>query len=70
MATSEFSVSIADVKDYKPDVEEYGLLDSNNDFDAALQNAENDVIRQVREEWWERYRHTVRYKGYYESYFY
>ena len=62
MATSEFAVSITNVKDYKPDVEEYGLLDSNNDFDAALQNAENDVIRQVREEWWERYRHTVRYK--------
>ena len=23
---------------------------------------EDDVIRQIREEWWERYRHTVRYK--------
>jgi len=62
MATTEFSVAIADIKKYVPDIEDYGLLDSNNDFDEPLQQAENDVIRQVREEWWERYRHTVRYK--------
>ena len=62
MATTEFSVAITDIKNYVPDIEEYGLLDSNNDFDAPLQQAENDVIRQIREEWWERYRHTVRYK--------
>ena len=62
MATTEFSVAVADIKKYVPDIEDYGLLDSNNDFDEPLQQAENDVIRQVREEWWERYRHTVRYK--------
>jgi hypothetical protein len=62
MATTTFSVTVADIKKYVPDIEDYGLLDSANDFDEPLQHAENDVLRHIREEWWERYRHTVRYK--------
>jgi hypothetical protein len=58
MATTEFSVALADVQQYQPDIAEYGITD----FDTQLQHAEDDVIRQIREEWWERYRHTVRYK--------
>lgn len=58
MATSEFSVALSDIQVYQPDIAEYGITD----FDTQLQQAENDVIRQIREEWWERYRHTVRYK--------
>jgi len=58
MATTEFSVALSDVQQYQPDIAEYGIAD----FDTQLQHAEDDVIRQVREEWWERYRHTVRYK--------
>lgn len=58
MATTEFSVAITDVQQYQPDIAEYGITD----FDTQLQHAEDDVIRQIREEWWERYRHTVRYK--------
>ena len=58
MATTEFSVALSHVQEYQPDIAEYGIAD----FDTQLQHAEDDVIRQVREEWWERYRHTVRYK--------
>jgi hypothetical protein len=58
MATTEFSVALSDIQIYQPDIAEYGITD----FDTQLQQAENDVIRQIREEWWERYRHTVRYK--------
>ena len=58
MATSEFGVNLAEVQKYQPDIAAYGITD----FDTQLQHAEDDVIRQVREEWWERYRHTVRYK--------
>ena len=58
MATSEFSVALTDVQEYQPDIAEYGIAS----FDTQLQHAEDDVIRQIREEWWERYRHTVRYK--------
>ena len=58
MATTEFSVALSDVQEYQPDIAEYGITN----FDTQLQHAEDDVIRQVREEWWERYRHTVRYK--------
>ena len=56
--TSEFAVNLAEVQKYQPDIAAYGITD----FDTQLQFAENDVIRQIREEWWERYRHTVRYK--------
>ena len=58
MATTEFSVTLANVQEYQPDIAEYGITD----FDAQLQHAEDDVLRNIREEWWERYRHTVRYK--------
>ena len=58
MATTTFSVASADLQDYQPDILGYGVAD----FDTQLQFAEDDVIRQVREEWWERYRHTVRYR--------
>lgn len=58
MATTEFSVALSDVQQYQPDIAEYGIAS----FDTQLQLAENDVIRQIRAEWWERYRHTVRYK--------
>jgi len=58
MATAEFSVTLANVQEYQPDIAEYGITD----FDTQLQHAEDDVLRQIREEWWERYRHTVRYK--------
>tara|TARA_B100000900_G_C20282023_1_gene594495 strand:+ start:179 stop:658 length:480 start_codon:yes stop_codon:yes gene_type:complete len=57
-ATSVFAVVSANMTDYQPDILGYGITD----FDTQLQFAEDDVIRQIREEWWERYRHTVRYK--------
>ena len=56
--TSEFAVNLAEVQKYQPDIAAYGITD----FDTQLQFAEDDVIRQIREEWWERYKHTVRYK--------
>ena len=58
MATTDFGVNLAEVQKYQPDIAEFGITD----FDTQLQFAEDDVIRQIREEWWERYRHTVRYK--------
>ena len=36
----------------------YGITD----FGTQLQYAEDDVLRKIRAEWWERYRHTVRFK--------
>ena len=58
MTTTVFSVASANMTDYQPDILGYGVTD----FDTQLQFAEDDVLRQIREEWWERYRHTVRYK--------
>ena len=58
MATTDFGVNLAEVQKYQPDIASFGITD----FDTQLQFAEDDVIRQIREEWWERYRHTVRYK--------
>tara|TARA_R100001509_G_C4726493_1_gene168301 strand:- start:61 stop:540 length:480 start_codon:yes stop_codon:yes gene_type:complete len=57
-ATSVFAVISSNMTDYQPDILTYGTTD----FDTQLQFAEDDVLRQIREEWWERYRHTVRYK--------
>jgi len=57
-ATSIFAVVSSNMTDYQPDILGYGIAD----FDTQLQFAEDDVLRQIREEWWERYRHTVRYK--------
>ena len=58
MATSEFAVANSDLQKIQPDILGFGV----SDFGDQLQFAENDVLRRVREEWWERYRHTVRYK--------
>ena len=57
-ATSVFVIGSSDITSYQPDVLEFGIAN----FDTQLQFAEDDVLRQIREEWWERYRHTVRYK--------
>ena len=57
-ATSVLAVGSSDITSYQPDILEYGIAN----FDTQLQFAEDDVLRQIREEWWERYRHTVRYK--------
>ena len=58
MATTEFSVANSNLQAIQPDILGFGTTD----FGDQLQFAENDVLRRVREEWWERYRHTVRYK--------
>ena len=58
MATTEFSVANSNLQAIQPDILGFGITD----FGDQLQFAENDVLRRVREEWWERYRHTVRYK--------
>tara|TARA_R100001460_G_scaffold64952_2_gene105240 strand:- start:3233 stop:3709 length:477 start_codon:yes stop_codon:yes gene_type:complete len=58
MTTSVFSVTLSNLQEYQPDIASFGI----SSFNTQLQHAEDDVIRQVREEWWERYRHTVRYK--------
>lgn len=58
MATTVFSVALSHLQEYQPDIAGFGIAS----WDTQLQHAEDDVIRQVREEWWERYRHTVRYK--------
>ena len=58
MATTEFSVANSDLQKFQPDILGFGITD----FGDELQLAENDVLRQIRAEWWEKYRHTVRYK--------
>ena len=58
MATSQFGVANSDLQGIQPDILGYGITD----FGTQLQYAENDVLRQIRAEWWERYRHTVRFK--------
>ena len=58
MTTSVFSVALSHLQEYQPDIAAYGIAS----WDTQLQHAEDDVLRQIREEWWERYRHTVRYK--------
>ena len=58
MATSQFSVANSDLQKIQPDILGFGITD----FGVQLQLAENDVLRQIRAEWWERYRHQVRYK--------
>ena len=58
MATNEFNVANTSLQKIQPDILGFGVTT----FEDQLQFAENDVIRRVREEWWERYRHTVRYK--------
>ena len=58
MATSQFSVANSDLQTIQPDILGFGITT----FESHLQLAEDDVLRQIRAEWWERYRHTVRYK--------
>ena len=58
MATTQFAVANSHLQKIQPDILGFGITD----FGDQLQLAENDVIRRIREEWWERYRHTVRYK--------
>ena len=58
MATSQFGVANSDVQGIQPDILGYGITD----FGTQLQYAEDDVLRKIRAEWWERYRHTVRFK--------
>ena len=55
MATSEFSVAHSDLQKIQPDILGFGITD----FENQMQFAENDVLRRIREEWWERYRHQV-----------
>ena len=58
MATTQFAVASSHLQKIQPDILGFGITD----FDDQLQLAENDVLRQIRAEWWERYRHQVRYK--------
>ena len=58
MATNEFNVTNTSLTKIQPDILGFGIAD----FADQLQFAENDVLRRIREEWWERYRHQVRYK--------
>ena len=58
MSSTVFSVQNTHLQKIQPDILGFGV----SDFGDQLQFAENDVLRRIREEWWERYRHTVRYK--------
>ena len=58
MATSQFAVASSHLQKIQPDILGFGITE----FDDQLQLSENDVLRRIREEWWERYRHEVRYK--------
>ena len=57
-ASTQFSVGNSDLQKIQPDILGFGITD----FEVQIQLAENDVLRRIREEWWERYRHNVRYK--------
>ena len=57
MATTLFGVANTNLQKIQPDILDFGV----SDFGDQLQFAENDVLRRIREEWWERYRHQVRY---------
>ena len=58
MATTQFAVANSHLQKIQPDILGFGITD----FGDQLQLAENDVLRQIRAEWWERYSHQVRYK--------
>lgn len=55
MATSQFAVASSHLQKIQPDILGFGITD----FDDQLQLAEDDILRQIRAEWWERYRHQV-----------
>jgi hypothetical protein len=40
--------TITDIKEYEPDIENYGI----NDFTAEITKAQNDVFRDLRIRWW------------------
>jgi len=40
--------TIADIKEYEPDIENYGI----NDFATEITRAQNDVFRDLRIRWW------------------
>ena len=58
MATTLFGVANTNLQKIQPDILDFGITT----FVDQIQFAENDVLRRIREEWWERYRHQVRYK--------
>ena len=58
MSSTVFSVQNTHLQKIQPDILGFGITT----FVDQIQFAENDVLRRVREEWWERYRHQVRYK--------
>ena len=58
MSSTVFNVQNTHLQKIQPDILGFGITT----FVDQIQFAENDVLRRIREEWWERYRHTVRYK--------
>ena len=58
MSSTVFSVQNTHLQKIQPDILDFGITT----FVDQIQFAENDVIRRIREEWWERYRHTGSYK--------
>jgi hypothetical protein len=58
MSSTVFSVQNTHLQKIQPDILGFGITT----FVDQIQFAENDVLRRIREEWWERYRHQVRYK--------
>ena len=58
MSSTVFSVQNTHLQKIQPDILGFGIAT----FVDQIQFAENDVLRRIREEWWERYRHQVRYK--------
>ncbi len=58
MSSTVFNVQNTHLQKIQPDILGFGITT----FVDQIQFAENDVLRRIREEWWERYRHQVRYK--------
>ena len=58
MSSTVFNVQNTHLQKIQPDILGFGVTT----FVDQIQFAENDVLRRIREEWWERYRHQVRYK--------
>ena len=56
MATTLFSVAHSDLQKIQPDILGFGITD----FETQMQFAENDVLRRIREAWWEGDRPQVR----------
>ena len=58
MSSTVFNMQNTHLQKIQPDILGFGITT----FVDQIQFAENDVLRRIREEWWERYRHQVRYK--------